>query len=54
MSKTSVLNKNKNHKSMKNKQRPLASVNIGSPLKPVRKRQEKTNSEVLTDWAHAS
>ena len=54
MTNTSVINKNKNHKSAKKKQRSLASMNIGSPLKPVRKRQQKPHSELLSDWAHAS
>ena len=54
MTNASVLNQNKNHKSAKKKRQSLATVNIGSPLKPVRKHQQKQSYEVLSDWAHAS
>ena len=52
MTNTSVINKSKKY--TKKKQRSPANFNIGSPLKPIRKKQHKLNHEVLTDWAHAS
>lgn len=54
MTNTSVLSKNKNHKSAKKKQQSLANMSVGSPLRPVRKRQQKQNHESLSDWAHSS
>ncbi|MDJ0796396.1 MAG: hypothetical protein QNJ51_06095 [Calothrix sp. MO_167.B12] len=54
MTNASFLDKNKNHKSAKKKRQSLANMNIGSPLRPVRKRQHKVSHELLSDWSHAS
>jgi hypothetical protein len=52
MTSTSV--SNKTNKSTKKKQQSPASVNIGSPLRPIRKQQNTSHHEVLSDWSHAS